>query len=308
MHGILALLLLAAAGGRGEDEILSLKFENDAVRVDITPGDGAFNLNDKRTSASLERVHLGADVVTPAGERFDSTLGRTLSCRSADDDAATTATCAGTTPASFTVEETIELPTARPDDLFAREFPEVWHVAAGPQAAVVGLFNWGRNVDLTQNPAVERADGAPVTHEVDLATLGLDATAAYLAYELWTDTYLGVVSGTLSLEVPPHAGRVVRLVPATTTPALVATNRHVLMGPGFVTDAAWSASAGALTATVNTAPGFAQTVVLYAAGLTATGATLDGAPVTVAQDGQAVRVSFTGADRGAHALSVAFGG
>ncbi|HEY3357313.1 MAG TPA: alpha-galactosidase [Polyangia bacterium] len=197
--------------------------------------------------------------------------------------------------------------TARPLDLFTREFPEQWAVSTGPGTAVVGLFNWGRNVDLSRNPSVERADGEPVTHDVDLAALGLDATASYLAYELWTDTLLGPVSGSLTLEVPPHAGRVVRLVPRTTNPTYVGTNRHILMGPGFVTNPGYTVATGTFAAEVLTTPGFAHVIVLAVpAGATATAATLDGTPVTMTPASGAVRVSFTGADAASHVLSVAF--
>jgi maltoporin len=79
------------------------------------------------------------------------------------------------------------------------------------------------------------------------------------------------------------------------------------MGPQMVLGAAYDSVSLALTATVATAPGFAHVVVVYApAGMTASAATLDGAPVTVAQDGLAVRVSFTGADAGTHALAIHF--
>jgi hypothetical protein len=123
--------------------------------------------------------------------------------------------------------------TGRPLDLFEREFPEVWvQRQEEPPGAVVALFNWGTNTDLTTLPYTARPEGL-VTHAVDLAALGLGAGTC-LAHEFWTQETT-TVKGTLAATVPPHSVRVYRVIPQAPG-QLVGTDRHVLMGPGVVRD------------------------------------------------------------------------
>jgi hypothetical protein len=153
--------------------------------------------------------------------------------------------------------------TGRPHDLFRREFPEVWHQRqADPPGELFGFFHWGSNRDLGTSPATPRPDGDPITHEVDLAAAGLDPNAEWVGWELRTGEVVRPVDGRLTVTVPPHASRVVRLVRAGSEPGFLATDRHVLMGPGVVSDIAWDPAAMALTGTLRGVAGQPARVVV----------------------------------------------
>ncbi len=72
---------------------------------------------------------------------------------------------------------------------------------------------------------------APASVDVDLAALGLDPDAAYHAYEIWEDRYLGVVAGRFTTpEHPPHAARVWVLRLVRTGLHLIASTFHISGG------------------------------------------------------------------------------
>ncbi len=60
--------------------------------------------------------------------------------------------------------------------------------------------------------------------------LGLDPDRTYHVYDFWRGTYLGAWDHGVFLDVPPEDVRVVTLVPATSRPVLVSTNRHITQG------------------------------------------------------------------------------
>jgi len=141
---------------------------------------------------------------------------------------------------------------ARPLDLLRREFPEQWHLRVDDpldgfdqDAEIIGVFDWGRNWDLTENPAVEIADPAATrTHQVDLSAAGL--SGPWLAYEFWTGTFLGTVDDTLSIDVPSHDCRVVALRHPTGQPQWLGWNRQISMGGVLLEEARFDATTGTL--------------------------------------------------------------
>lgn len=186
--------------------------------------------------------------------------------------------------------------TARPLDLFEREYPEVWHLEI-EDAHTLGLFHWGQNNDLTTNPYTERPDGSPLTHEIDLAALGLDPAAEHVAYEFWTGEMKDGVGRTFMAELQPHTGRIYRIAEKRTEPFFLATDRHMLMGPYVVENVAWDPAAKTLTGDVRTAPGFSQALVFClpagfsvisvdVAGVDSIQYTLEGGFLTVTFDGR----------------------
>ncbi|MBI5480108.1 MAG: alpha-galactosidase [Deltaproteobacteria bacterium] len=203
--------------------------------------------------------------------------------------------------------------TARPMDLLTREYPEVWDLAtdaggdAGGSAHVVGLFNWGTNRDLGASPPVDMPEAAR-TVSLDLDAVGLDPAADYLAYEFWTNTYVGTVRGTLSAELQPRAVRVYRLVAKPVdAPTYLATNRHVLMGAGIVDEPMWTADTGTLVAHIHTTLAHLTDLFFYVPdGYTVTNVDMDGvldlAP-EMTPDGL-LRVRFTGLDGGLHPVVI----
>lgn len=123
---------------------------------------------------------------------------------------------------------------AVPVDLFDRvhpDCPRVFHRAvecSWGRFDVVAVYNFGPGL---------------VAESVDLARLGLDPAASYLAWEFWDERYVGQVQGCLAAAVPPHAVRVYRLVRAEDRPQVLGTDMHVLMGEMEIAEAAWDAAA-----------------------------------------------------------------
>jgi len=133
---------------------------------------------------------------------------------------------------------------ARPLDVFTREFPEVWLMSVDPRDGygesfvLLGLFNWGRNVDLGTTPYTELADdGAPRRHVVDLAALGLDGE--WLAYEFWDRRFIGRIHGSIGESVPSHQGHVIALRRPTGAPQFLGWNRQLTMGGTLLEDVSW---------------------------------------------------------------------
>lgn len=204
--------------------------------------------------------------------------------------------------------------TARPVDLFTREYPEVWDLAtdgggnAGGRAHVVGLFNWGLNRDLAASSPVDMPEERR-TVSLDLAAVGLDPAADYVAYEFWTGSYAGTVRGTLSADLDPRTVRVYRLVPETGAPAYLATSRHLLMGPGIVDEPLYDIASRTLTAHIRTTIGDLQDVLFYVPdGWVVNFVDMDGVldlTPELTPDGL-LRVRFTGIDSALHPVVITF--
>ena len=142
---------------------------------------------------------------------------------------------------------------ARPLDVLTREFPELWHLSLdGGQDGlddsweIFGLFHWGANTDMSQNPYVAMTDdGAPRQHALDLTAMGLEGE--WLGWELWTEEGLGQVEGQLTVEVPSHDSRVVVLRRPTGHPSFLGWNRQISMGGVLVEGQAWDEGAQELS-------------------------------------------------------------
>ena len=195
--------------------------------------------------------------------------------------------------------------TARPLDLFEREFPEVWHLEL-EDGCILGLFHWGQNQDLTTTPFTERPDGSPLTHEIDLAALGLDPAAAHVSYEFWTGEMRDGMNLTLRADLQPHTGRIYKVIQKKAEPFFLATNRHMLMGLYIVEDVAWDANAKTLTGNVRTAPGFRQTLVFYLpAGFAVTSIDIEGVDfIDYNLAGGFLTATFDGRDTGPHIFTI----
>lgn len=137
----------------------------------------------------------------------------------------------------------------RPLDLMRREFPETWSLPIEdfPEPYhVLGLLNWGLNRDLTTLPFSWVEDDAREI-DVNLEEAGLNPDQAYLAFEFWTQEFLGEFSGQFSLDVPARTPRVVALHPKSDRPQLIGTNRHVLGGVKVISSLEWDGNAKSLT-------------------------------------------------------------
>jgi hypothetical protein len=141
--------------------------------------------------------------------------------------------------------------TGRPLDVMQREYPEIWSLPVADFARpyhVIGLLNWGSNVDFTTLPYGQMPDEDRVI-AIDFTETRLDPTATYHAWEYWTETYLGKVSGSLSAEVPARTPRVIALRDDAGRPQFLGTNRHVLAGVKIISDIQWDDAQSVLTGT-----------------------------------------------------------
>lgn len=139
--------------------------------------------------------------------------------------------------------------SGRPLDMMRRDFPEVWSLPVNDfdePYHVLGLLNWGLNRDLTSvlYPFIEDADrelGATFSE------MGLDENGSYLAFEFWTQEFLGEVTREIFIDVPARTPRVVFLRPKFDRPQLLGTNRHMIGGVGVIDSVEWDAATGTLT-------------------------------------------------------------
>ncbi|HUF54677.1 MAG TPA: alpha-galactosidase [Dehalococcoidia bacterium] len=108
--------------------------------------------------------------------------------------------------------------STRPVDLF--ETPDVARTLRLdlPLHSLIAAFNWD--------------DGAGA------ATVQLPE-GEWHVFELWEEEYLGVHSGALTLPVPPHGVRLLRLTPDKGHPQVVGSNLHILMGALEVAGEEW---------------------------------------------------------------------
>jgi Melibiase len=211
---------------------------------------------------------------------------------------------------------------ARPLDIFEREFPELWHLDVDSSLDgydekyhVLGLFNWGRNWDQSVNPYVEMPDdGSDRSFEIDLAERGM-APGTYLAYEFWSQTFLGEVAGTFSHSVATHTADVVALRPLLDRPQLLGWNRQITMGATDIESLAWDEQAMTLTLDTKVAKPSVKAPFTYNIafhvpdGYTFSTAAYSGSPVadtTETVDGKVLTINFVPQQTGEITLTLAF--
>lgn len=121
----------------------------------------------------------------------------------------------------------------RPYDLFLREFAEIWFGrvddSALPDYTILGLFNWGRNRDLSVNPYVEMED-TKRKFGIEFGDIGLGSDREYLIYEFWDEKFYGIYKDRFEVTVPPHRAMIFAVREKTDFPQILGTNRHILMG------------------------------------------------------------------------------
>jgi alpha-galactosidase len=128
---------------------------------------------------------------------------------------------------------------ARPVDLFKHVYPEnyphIWHLHVNTrwdEREVISLLN---------------LDAKKVI-EVDLANdLMLDANQSYHAWEFWEKQSLGIVSGSLKVEVPAPATRMIVLVAVRRHPWVLSTSFHFTQGGVDLSQVKWDAKSCTLS-------------------------------------------------------------
>jgi hypothetical protein len=124
-----------------------------------------------------------------------------------------------------------EMP-ARPIGLLEGEVcPSVFRqevVTENERYDVVAVFNW---------------EDEPREMTVDLPVAG-----PRVAFEFWTQEFLGVVEGRLGLgEIPPHGVRVIALRQALDRPFVMGTDVHLTQGGVELSQRTWDAASAVLT-------------------------------------------------------------
>lgn len=128
--------------------------------------------------------------------------------------------------------------TARPVDLFKTWPPRQWLVTderpAHQRRDVIGLYNWSNtSEEVTLNAAY----------------LGLPRADEYVAFDFWDGVFLKPFKGTLTVNVPGAACRVLAVRPLLPHPFLLSTSRHVSQGIVEVKKETWDEKARTLGGT-----------------------------------------------------------
>ena len=146
-----------------------------------------------------------------------------------------------------------------------------WHVVA--------LFNWSdREKEVS----------------VDWSEIGESGERVFVAWEFWTETYLGERKGRLSAPVPAHGVRLFALQPLADHPQFLTGDRHVTQGAVGLLDQKWDGSR--LSVKIAAVGGFSQTVrFAVPKGWKLKGATADGVGVKAKEehDGRVVAVELS---------------
>jgi hypothetical protein len=128
---------------------------------------------------------------------------------------------------------------------------------------------------------------------VTLADIGLDPAKQYVAYEFWSNRYLGTCAGgTIACDELPAMGiSSIAIREVLDHPQIVSTNRHLSQGGVDLVSAGWDQNA--LTGKSRVVRGDRYEIaVRVPSGYKHKVATIAGKPAEVVTDGELVRVSF----------------
>lgn len=112
-------------------------------------------------------------------------------------------------------------------------------------------------------------DAVNLSGEQTAVTVDLDRDAhlepgeTYLVYDYWRREYLGEASGTLRLEIGPHASRVLAVHPVLDVPQVLSTSRHVSQGAQDIVSVRYDAQARALEGVSKVVGGDPYEVVVH---------------------------------------------
>lgn len=163
--------------------------------------------------------------------------------------------------------------TARPLDAFTGiTDPQVYDLELTPDWHQIALYNTGsEKAEVSTSISGDPADNS----------IGLDPSADYHAYEFWSDSYLGKLSGTsrLKCELEPNHCAMISLRKVQPNPQVLSTNRHVLQGWVDLADVRWDAINRTLSGTAKVIEGENFKIVIARNGFTGSQVSAEGATV-----------------------------
>ena len=147
--------------------------------------------------------------------------------------------------------------TARPMDAFTGVVhPQVYDLELTPDWHQVALFN----TSTKAGPVAVALSGDRVT----AGAIGLNRAASYYVYDFWSDTLIGKFPGTAKIEKnlgPSHCAMLsIRKVQS--SPQVLSTDRHVLLGWVDLADVRWDAASKKLSGVANVIAGEPFRIVL----------------------------------------------
>ncbi len=150
---------------------------------------------------------------------------------------------------SRTYPHYVEPWTARPLDAFTGiRDPQVYDLELTPDWHQITLYNTGMEKAVVSTAiSGERVDNS----------IGLDPASQYHAYEFWSDTYIGKLTGTsdLSRDLSPNCCAMISLRKAQAYPQVLSTNRHLLQGWVELENVHWDPEARTLSGTAHVIEG-----------------------------------------------------
>jgi len=174
--------------------------------------------------------------------------------------------------------------TARPIDLFNTWPPQQWLVTdqrPGHQRRdVLGLFNWSDQDEKLSVP---------------ISGVGLPQAGEYIAFDFWNGVLLKPFKGTLALNIPAAACRILAVRPLLPRPFLISSSRHVSQGILEVKREVWDAPAKTLAGTSAVVADDVYELRVVARSLTADWSLVK-AEISAADAAAGATITATGAD------------
>ena len=141
---------------------------------------------------------------------------------------------------------------------------------------------------------------------LQFAKAGLDANRDYLLFDFWNQAFLGKITGEYSVDLPPHACRVLSLRPSSGHPQIVGTDRHLTMGAVELAGEKWDAAHKQLQMKVELVENYPTTLVVYTAGRQFSAGKATGADLQASQEGETIRVRLLSAKAGSAEVTLSF--
>ncbi|UCH34329.1 MAG: alpha-galactosidase [Armatimonadota bacterium] len=165
--------------------------------------------------------------------------------------------------------------SARPLDLFHRQYPRLWQLKAAAQEPwqVLAVFDWD-----------EPRESGPLTL---CEEIGLEAGREYVAYDFWGARAF-TFRGPLEVHPPRRACTLLAVHPVLGRPQYLSTDRHVTQGAVTLRHERWDAATSTLSGAMEANPNTLQSLVFFVP-QTAGGNGRDG------QAGHPATVDFAGA-------------